>query len=202
MKSLKILIIGLVFVFVGVALAGEFNPGDIVFSKPLKAVLFSHRAHVKSAGLQCSSCHPKLFTPEKGTLEKLPDFNMKSLYKGKYCGACHNGSMAFSSDTQCARCHIGVKGYKRTKNLNLADMSPFIPSQNIKLGHGENLALFSHVNHAGFLCSDCHAKEFPFMVGGAKIDMDAIDSGRFCGKCHNGEKAFSSEDCSKCHPKM
>lgn len=200
MKRLMTILIGLFFV--GVASGEDFYPGDIVFTKPLKAVLFSHKAHVEGAGLQCSSCHPGLFRPEKGSLENLPDFTMKSLYEGKYCGACHNGGMAFSSDTQCARCHIGVKGYERTKDLNLTDMSSFMPSQNIKLGQGPMMVLFSHMKHAGFMCGDCHAEEFPFEVGAVRIDMEALNSGRFCGKCHNGEMAFTVQDCAKCHPEM
>ncbi|WP_456432053.1 c(7)-type cytochrome triheme domain-containing protein [Thermosulfuriphilus sp.] len=38
---------------------------------------------------------------------------MKSLYEGKYCGACHNGEMAFAANTKCTTCHIGVRGYNR-----------------------------------------------------------------------------------------
>ncbi|HFC98199.1 MAG TPA: hypothetical protein ENJ40_07070, partial [Thermosulfurimonas dismutans] len=48
-----------------------------------------------------------------GSTQQNEDFNMESLYKGKYCGVCHNGEMAFASNTRCASCHIGVMGYER-----------------------------------------------------------------------------------------
>jgi hypothetical protein len=50
---------------------------------------------------------------KKGEAEKNDDFTMKSLYEGKYCGKCHDGSTAFASDTRCNACHIGLKGYER-----------------------------------------------------------------------------------------
>jgi c(7)-type cytochrome triheme protein len=51
-------------------------------------------------------------------------------------------------------------------------------------------------------CSTCHNRElFPRMQKGATpISMDAIDAGRLCGSCHNGEQAFASPDnCRRCH---
>ena len=52
--------------------------------------------------------------------ESQPDFNMKGLEAGKYCGACHTSgnNLAFSSDTQCARCHPGVKGLERVETAS------------------------------------------------------------------------------------
>lgn len=89
--------------------------GDIIYTKPLKAVRFSHATHVQEAGLSCDSCHDGIFPMEALSVQENKDFTMDSLYKGKYCGACHDGSMAFASDTQCARCHIGVKGLERSQ---------------------------------------------------------------------------------------
>lgn len=90
-----------------------FHGGDIIYTKPLKAVLFSHKVHAEEMGFSCEACHEGIFEMSALSVQEKEDFTMDSLYKGKYCGACHNGSMAFSSDSQCARCHIGVKGYKR-----------------------------------------------------------------------------------------
>ena len=86
--------------------------GDIVFEKPVKGVIFSHKLHVEDKGLSCEMCHSRLFEIGRTTQEKA-DFVMESLYQGKYCGACHNGSLAFASNTRCATCHIGIKGQKR-----------------------------------------------------------------------------------------
>lgn len=85
----------------------------IIFVKPVKAVDFSHKVHTMGAGLECDSCHDELFQMEAGNAEQNDDFTMESLYAGKYCGACHDGDMAFASNKRCTFCHIGVKGFDR-----------------------------------------------------------------------------------------
>jgi len=92
-----------------------YGPGyPIVWTKPVKAVVFSHKTHTMDVGLGCDSCHDSgLFEMAAGTAEENDDFTMQSLYEGKYCGACHDGEMAFASNTRCTTCHIGVKGYNR-----------------------------------------------------------------------------------------
>jgi len=55
----------------------------------------------------------------------------------------------------------------------------------------------------GAKCADCHPKIFP-MKKGASITMADMNSGKNCGVCHSGEKAFKSSDaanCGKCHKK-
>lgn len=87
-------------------------PKSIVFTKPVKAVIFDHTQHMGDMG--CTSCHNKLFTMKIGAAEEQADkFVMDALYKGEYCGACHNGEDAFASNTRCTVCHIGVKGHSR-----------------------------------------------------------------------------------------
>lgn len=59
----------------------------------------------------------------------------------------------------------------------------------------------SHKN-AGLTCSDCHNPEiFPKMKQGTvKITMNDLYAGKFCGKCHDGKKAFLiKENCTRCH---
>jgi c(7)-type cytochrome triheme protein len=31
------------------------------------------------------------------------------------------------------------------------------------------------------------------------MKMDDIYQGKFCGKCHDGQTAFGSAECQKCH---
>jgi c(7)-type cytochrome triheme protein len=31
------------------------------------------------------------------------------------------------------------------------------------------------------------------------MTMDAIYQNKFCGKCHNGQSAFGSSECQRCH---
>ena len=85
----------------------------IVWTSPVKAVVFQHKIHTVEAGLECDSCHDGIFEMEAGNAQTKDDFTMQSLYNGKYCGACHDGSMAFASNTRCTSCHIGARGYYR-----------------------------------------------------------------------------------------
>jgi len=97
----------------GVAEDEVVGGGEIIYSKPVKAVLFSHKSHA-AMGLDCNACHEKIFPMEALSVQKKADFNMKGLYDKKYCGSCHaKDGMAFASDTQCARCHIGTKGFNK-----------------------------------------------------------------------------------------
>ncbi len=54
----------------------------------------------------------------------------------------------------------------------------------------------------GLKCGDCHTKIVPMKKGDMK--MADINAGKYCGACHNGEKAFKASDpanCAKCHKK-
>ena len=57
----------------------------------------------------------------------------------------------------------------------------------------------------GLKCADCHVSPKLFeMKKVAKITMADMNSGKNCGTCHDGKKAFKSSDaanCSKCHKK-
>jgi c(7)-type cytochrome triheme protein len=89
-------------------------PEDLmVWTKPVKAVVFYHQIHTDEYGLDCDSCHDDAFAMKKGTAEKSANFTMKAMYNGQYCGACHDGDTAFAANTLCNTCHIGVKGYNR-----------------------------------------------------------------------------------------
>jgi c(7)-type cytochrome triheme protein len=66
--------------------------------------------------------------------------------------------------------------------------------------------IFSGTIHAekGLKCSDCHPKIFPMKKTTEELKMSDLNAGKYCGACHNGEKAYSTNDaanCSKCHKK-
>jgi c(7)-type cytochrome triheme protein len=52
-------------------------------------------------GQKCQECHPKLYTNAK----QHKKVSMKEMQKGKSCGACHNGKIAFSVKGDCGKCH-------------------------------------------------------------------------------------------------
>jgi c(7)-type cytochrome triheme protein len=71
---------------------------------------------------------------------------------------------------------------------------------------GAAKVIFDGKVHAdkGLKCNDCHTKIFQMKKGADKITMADINSGKFCGVCHNGTKAFKASDsanCARCHKK-
>jgi c(7)-type cytochrome triheme protein len=97
---------------------GEYGGGPIVFIKPVRAVIFEHKFHLRKK-FSCQSCHPDLFAQKAGEVEQKDDFTMESFNQGKYCGKCHDGTIAFSVNTKCNWCHIGVQGHKHLEEYEL-----------------------------------------------------------------------------------
>ena len=65
-------------------------------------VVFDGKTHADK-GLKCADCHPALFKMKKGA----DTITMKDINEGKFCGACHNGTKAFSAKdaANCSKCH-------------------------------------------------------------------------------------------------
>ena len=73
-------------------------------------------------------------------------------------------------------------------------------------GSSMGTVLFDGTAHknAGLTCSDCHNPVmFPKMKQGTvKITMVDLYAGKYCGRCHDGKKAFLiKENCTRCHHK-
>ncbi len=76
----------------------EFNgkgPGKVVFDGKVHA----------DKGYKCADCHMSrvLFKMKKGA----DVITMKDINEGKFCGACHDGTKAFSAKdaANCSKCH-------------------------------------------------------------------------------------------------
>lgn len=167
----------------------EYGPEEpIVWTKPLKSVTFSHKTHTMDAELSCDDCHDELFEMEAGLAEENDDFTMESLYDGNYCGACHDGSMAFASDTQCGSCHT-------------------VPEETIVWTKPVKAVTFDHSTHTedmGLDCESCHDDLFVMRTGAAEEEddftMESLYAGNYCGACHDGSTAFASDTrCTSCH---
>ena len=82
--------------------------GDIIFQEKsakhrVKPVVFSHRTH--RSRYTCRVCHIELeFSMKRGET----DITREEYLDGLYCGACHNGDIAFSVKYSCNVCHIQV----------------------------------------------------------------------------------------------
>lgn len=69
---------------------------------------------------------------------------------------------------------------------------------------GSSIVTFNGTIHAnkGYSCKDCHPAMFLMKKTSGKMKMGEISSGKYCGECHDGKKAFSAkkiDECVKCH---
>ncbi len=92
---------------------------------------------------------------------------------------------------------IGLMGFSQPSQAEYAD----VVINNYADAAGMRPAVFPHWFHRiRFRCKVCHADlGFKFKAGGNKITMAKIIDGQFCGACHNGEVAWSVENCAMCH---
>ncbi len=60
-------------------------------------IIFSHKKHTVWNG--CELCHPEIFGVKRGDTV----YSMQDMFKGKFCGSCHD-IVAFPTD-DCQRCH-------------------------------------------------------------------------------------------------
>ena len=69
---------------------------------------------------------------------------------------------------------------------------------------GMRPVVFPHWFHrVRFRCKVCHADlGFKFEAGGNDINMLKIIDGEYCGACHDGDIAWSVENCDLCHSGM
>lgn len=83
--------------------------GDIVLNNysdksDIRPVIFPHWFH--RMRYRCKTCHGDLgFQLKAGGSE----INMLKIINGKYCGACHNGKIAWAMEN-CDLCHSAKKG--------------------------------------------------------------------------------------------
>lgn len=65
-------------------------------------VAFSHYQHLEILGKNCVLCHNRVFNIDRS---KNQPATMEQMAAGQSCGACHNGSKAFSVEENCETCH-------------------------------------------------------------------------------------------------
>jgi c(7)-type cytochrome triheme protein len=175
--------------------------GGILYTGPLNAVIFRHKYHVDDKHISCDKCHSGLFEMEALTAQEKDDFKMESLYRGKYCGACHNGKAAFAADSQCARCHVRITGLEvgHVKGKPAPYKNP-VYNTSVLIGKGEMEVRFNHEKHASHSkCNDCHPRLFQIKKSSNNITLADHNRSKSCFGCHDGKKTFSRYDCNSCH---
>jgi c(7)-type cytochrome triheme protein len=92
---------------------------------------------------------------------------------------------------------LGVWGAPQTSRAEYGD----VVINNYADAAGMRPVVFPHWFHRiRFRCKVCHADlGFKFKAGGNQITMAKIIDGKLCGACHNGEIAWSVENCAMCH---
>ena len=83
--------------------------GDVVMnnysdSAGMRPVVFPHWFH--RVRFRCKACHTDLGIKFRAGGNEI---NMLKIIDGQYCGACHNGSVAWSVEN-CDLCHSGKRG--------------------------------------------------------------------------------------------
>ncbi|MBI1920215.1 MAG: cytochrome c3 family protein [Geobacter sp.] len=151
------------------------TPKNIPFKET--DALFSHAFHLNI--YRCTDCHSGIFTGGP----KSKRYTMADMENNKSCGACHDGSIAFSVAGSCDRCHKSTHDI----NFNIPDIGK---------------VLFSHSFHyLMFKCDDCHNGVFLTGTRSTRYTMRQMEQGKSCGACHNGKSAFTvAGNCGKCHP--
>lgn len=68
-------------------------------------------------------------------------------------------------------------------------------------GAGVRPVIFPHWFHRiRFRCMVCHVElGFEMRAGANDFTMNDMSQGKFCGRCHNGEIAWGTENCDLCH---
>ncbi|RRJ85252.1 c(7)-type cytochrome triheme domain-containing protein [Aestuariirhabdus litorea] len=92
-------------------LPAQAEYADVVLNKYAEAagmrpVIYPHWFH--RIRFRCKVCHNELgFEMRAGA----NDVTMAEIIEGQFCGMCHNGQIAWSTE-HCDRCHTGLPGLK------------------------------------------------------------------------------------------
>ena len=120
---------GTIVVIVVTLLAGLWLPepreasaeyGDVIINNysdaaSMRPVVFPHWFH--RIRFRCKVCHADLgFRFKAGG----NDINMLKIFDGQYCGACHNGQIAWGVEN-CVLCHSGKPNLKTGVHNSTAD---------------------------------------------------------------------------------
>ena len=128
-RKFKIGAAGTIVVIVFTLLAGLWLPepreasaeyGDVIINNysdaaSMRPVVFPHWFH--RIRFRCKVCHADLgFRFKAGG----NDINMLKIFDGQYCGACHNGQVAWGVEN-CVLCHSGKPNLKTGVHNSTAD---------------------------------------------------------------------------------
>jgi len=154
-----------VSVLMALTLASLFNVSAQVKEKPM-GVKFSHRFHVREAGVACADCHTAAPT------SKLVTDTLLATHEN--CKSCHEEQL----NSKCTYCHLNDDPSTYT--------STTLPKRNLVFSHQK------HVESLKVECEKCHTGVDKAEIG---INV-AIPAMPTCNTCHNDVKASNAcENC-------
>ena len=178
MKTSRLVIVLILLALPTVLYARWIEDKAVFQTQAVGPVEFSHFNHLEAVGKNCPTCHNSIFNID---VKKNPTFTMAEMEKGKSCGACHNGTRAFSVTEDCSACHP-------TREITFAvpDVGP---------------VAFSHEVHTSmFGCQECHPDIYIPQAGKNGATMTEMENGQSCGACHDDGTAFTvADNCDTCH---
>ncbi len=116
-----ILVLAIIFAITAIlTLDARAEYGDVVINNysddaGMRPVVFPHWFH--RIRFRCKVCHTDLGFKFKAGGN---DINMLKIFDGEYCGACHNGEIAWGVEN-CVLCHSGRTGMKTRVHNSTAD---------------------------------------------------------------------------------
>ncbi len=117
--------------------------GDVVINQysdaaGVRPVVFPHWFH--RVRYSCKACHGDLAIQLKAGGNGI---NMATIIDGRYCGACHNGSVAWATE-QCDLCHNGKPGVPTQAHLS-AIQRPLLPAASTPQAPGAQANAFNRL---------------------------------------------------------
>lgn len=162
----------------------------------MPAVVFSHWSH--RSRHTCRVCHEELgFSMHAGDT----GITRAQYVSGKYCGACHNGTTAFTvqdgTSRQCGRCHMKDTTELESQFEEFAENLPFA-----SFGNGIDWAeavRSGKVRPVNALKTDPSMQQLPEKL---KAPMKLGTAAPRSDVTFSHEEHFFELDCSSCHPDL
>jgi c(7)-type cytochrome triheme protein len=154
-------------------------------------VIFSHWLH--RTRYTCRVCHGELDFPMKAGASEITE---RANRQGKFCGACHNGKIAFKSNGNCDRCHTGDRAFN---SRALDDFLLKTPLPMTLYGNGVNWSaglLSGTIKPLNYLKKKPQEMKFDKELL-LEAEMSIIPPAIFPHKAHTAWL-----DCDNCHPDL
>ena len=155
------------------------------------AVNFSHWLHREK--FTCRVCHGELEFQMKIGATEITERGNRS---GKFCGACHNGKIAFRNNGNCDKCHNGDISYSSKR------FDDFLVSKSLPMtmtGNGINWTEASErklIKPAAYIKKKTEDMRFDKQLT-LEAEMTIIPPAIFPHKAHSFWL-----DCDNCHPEL